>query len=55
MYGLNSQELRPVYDWVKTFEQHWTRQLDRIKERAERKAKEQTVTFLQPNPKRGSS
>ncbi len=55
VYGLNSQELRPVYDWVKTFEQHWTRQLDRIKERAERKAKEQIVTSQHPNPKRGSS
>jgi DNA-binding transcriptional ArsR family regulator len=37
-YELNLDPLRPVYDWVKTFEQHWDHQLDRIKERAERRA-----------------
>src|SRR5271157_2928865 len=29
VYQLNLDPLRPVYDWVKTFEQHWERQLDR--------------------------
>jgi DNA-binding transcriptional ArsR family regulator len=38
VYELNLDPLRPVYDWVKTFEQHWDRQLDRIKTRAERRA-----------------
>jgi DNA-binding transcriptional ArsR family regulator len=38
MYRLNAAELRPVHDWVKTFEQYWTHQLGQIKERAERKA-----------------
>jgi DNA-binding transcriptional ArsR family regulator len=37
VYGLNSDQLRPVYDWVKTFDRHWERQLDRIRDRAERR------------------
>ena len=40
MYRLNAEELKPVHDWVKTYEGFWTHQLDRIKERAERKATE---------------
>lgn len=40
MYRLNAKELKPVHDWVKTYESFWTHQLDRIKERAERKATE---------------
>ena len=37
VYALNHDQLRPVYDWVKTFEQHWEHQLDRIRARAERR------------------
>lgn len=40
LYRLNVNELKPVHDWVKTFERFWTHQLDRIKGRAERKAAE---------------
>jgi DNA-binding transcriptional ArsR family regulator len=40
IYELNGDRLRPVYDWVKTFERHWEHQLDRIRERAERRALE---------------
>jgi DNA-binding transcriptional ArsR family regulator len=40
VYRLNSAELKPVYDWVKNFEPFWSQQLDRIKERAERKVQE---------------
>jgi DNA-binding transcriptional ArsR family regulator len=38
LYQLNAEELKPVYDWVKPYEQFWTNQLDRIKLRAEQKA-----------------
>lgn len=41
MYKLNAAELKPVHDWVKTFERYWTHQLEQIKERAERRALEQ--------------
>ncbi len=40
LYRLNPQELKPVHDWVKTFERFWTSQLSRIKERAEKAAAE---------------
>jgi len=38
LYRLNAEELKPVYDWVKEFEQFWTHNLARIKQRAEQKA-----------------
>ena len=40
LYRLKAEELKPVHDWVKTYERFWTHQLDRIKERAEGKATE---------------
>jgi DNA-binding transcriptional ArsR family regulator len=45
MYRLNAAELKPVHDWVKTFERYWTHQLGQIKERAERKALEQVISI----------
>jgi DNA-binding transcriptional ArsR family regulator len=36
LYHLNGQQLKPIHDWVKTYERFWTQQLKRIKERAER-------------------
>ena len=39
-YRINGEVLKPVYDWAKTFERFWARQLDRIKQRAERTAGE---------------
>src|SRR4051812_32996000 len=37
LYKLNGERLKPISDWVETFECFWTHQLDRVKERAERK------------------
>src|SRR5262245_61026925 len=39
-YRVNGDGLRPIHDWVKTYERFWTHQLDRIKARAERTARE---------------
>ena len=39
LYQLNGQKLKPVHDWVKAYERFWTHQLKRIKERAERTAR----------------
>ena len=44
MYRLNAVELKPIHDWVKTFERYWTHQLGQIKERAERKALERMIS-----------
>ena len=40
MYRTNSEAIRPLYEWSKFFEQFWSHQLNRIKERAEAKARE---------------
>ena len=40
MYSLDAARLKPIHDWVKTYERYWTSQIGRIKERAERKAME---------------
>jgi DNA-binding transcriptional ArsR family regulator len=44
MYRLNAAELKPVHDWVKTFERYWTHQMSQIKVRAERKALERLIS-----------
>jgi DNA-binding transcriptional ArsR family regulator len=41
LYQLEAKELKAVHDWARKFEQHWSHQLDRIKERAERRARSQ--------------
>jgi len=40
LYRLNAEELKPIHDWVGAYERFWTHQLDRVKEKAERKATE---------------
>jgi len=40
MYKLDAAQLRPIHEWVRTFERYWNSQIDRIKERAEQKAME---------------
>jgi DNA-binding transcriptional ArsR family regulator len=42
LYRVNGETLKAVHDWLKTFEKLWTHQLDRVKERAERKARERS-------------
>jgi hypothetical protein len=37
MYRLNPKELKPVHDWVKTYERFWTHQLGNVKQRSEQK------------------
>jgi DNA-binding transcriptional ArsR family regulator len=43
LYRLKPQELKPVHDWIQTFERFWTDHLDSIKEAAERKAKQRAA------------
>jgi len=35
MYRTNAEAIRPLYEWTKTFEQFWSHQLLRVKERGE--------------------
>ena len=56
VYGLEGRELKHVYEWISKFERFWTHQLDRIRERAERQAREQRTSSQQPrHSKKGSS
>lgn len=43
LYRLNAKELKPVHDWVKTYERYWSHQISQVKERAERKVLERIV------------
>ncbi len=40
LYRLDAAPLQAVHEWASTFERFWTHHLDRIRERAERAAKE---------------
>ena len=40
-YRTNAEGIRPLHEWTKTFEQHWMHQLNRVKERAEAKIRNQ--------------
>jgi len=55
VYSLEAEKLKTVHDWVKAFEELWGHQLDRIKERAERRAREQTESPTPPKPRKGQS
>ena len=41
LYRTNAEAIRPLHEWTATFERLWANQLNRIKERAEKKMKEQ--------------
>src|SRR3974390_184190 len=49
MYRTNAEAIRPLYEWSKFFEQFWSHQLNRIKERAEAKARERETQFNEKN------
>src|ERR1700744_166730 len=42
MYRTNAEAIRPLHEWTGTFERYWQHQLNRIKERAEANARQQT-------------
>ena len=55
VYNLEAEKLKTVHDWVKAFEELWGHQLDRIKERAEHRAREQTESPIPLKPRKGRS
>src|SRR5262245_54485442 len=55
VYSLEAEKLKAVHDWVEAFEQLWSHQLNRIKQRAERRASEQTDSSTSLKPRRGQS
>jgi DNA-binding transcriptional ArsR family regulator len=55
VYNLEAEKLKTVHDWVKAFEGLWGHQLDRIKNRAEHRARDQTESPTPHKPRRGQS
>jgi DNA-binding transcriptional ArsR family regulator len=53
LYNLEAAQLKAVHDWVKTFEGLWSNQLNRIKMRAEQRAREQSQSPKPVNPRKG--
>jgi DNA-binding transcriptional ArsR family regulator len=53
VYNLEAEKLKTVHDWVKAFESLWDHQLDRIKRRAEQRAREQTESPVPLKPRKG--
>ncbi len=43
-YRTNAEAIRPLHEWTATFERYWSHQLNRVKERAERLAAQQSPT-----------
>lgn len=48
LYRLNPEQLKPVHDWLKTYERYWTHQIDRIRTRAEEKARRRQADAAEP-------
>lgn len=55
VYKLNAGGLKPIHDWVKTYERFWGDQLQRIKAAAEAKAASANQSSSKPLPKRSES
>jgi DNA-binding transcriptional ArsR family regulator len=55
VYNLEAEKLKTVHDWAKAFERFWGHQLDRIKERAEHRAREQSESPTPLKPRKGES
>ena len=55
VYSLEAEKLKTVHDWVKAVEELWGHRIDRIKERAEHRAREQTESPTPLKPRKGQS
>ena len=53
VYTLDAEKLKTVHDWVDAFKTLWTHQLNRIKEHAERRAREQNELPTPFKPRKG--
>jgi DNA-binding transcriptional ArsR family regulator len=51
LYRTNAHALRPMHDWTATFEQYWSHQLNRIRQRAEAAAALEQESSA-PSPRR---
>ena len=52
LYRTNAEAIRPLHEWTSIFERYWTNQLNRVKERAEKKAATRTSASDSNSPKK---
>jgi DNA-binding transcriptional ArsR family regulator len=50
IYSLNGDRLEPIHEWVKNYERFWTHQLERLKARAEQKARSGNSSHKERKP-----
>ena len=55
LYTLEAARLKHVHDWISKFERHWSHQLDRMKLRAERMARERHHESREPHRTKGTT
>jgi DNA-binding transcriptional ArsR family regulator len=55
IYNLEAEKLKTVHDWAKAFEKLWDHQLDRIKQRAEDRARVRAESPTPHKPRKGRS
>ncbi len=53
LYRLNAHAIKPVHDWASAYAHFWTHQVERIKERAERRILEELVRKPDTNKEAG--
>jgi DNA-binding transcriptional ArsR family regulator len=54
LYQTNAEAIRPLHEWTETFARFWRHQLNRIKERAERKSNPFGDSGKDFNPRRNN-
>lgn len=52
LYRTNADGIRPLHEWASEFERYWTHQLNRVKERAEKKAASRAAASDSSSPKK---
>jgi len=52
LYRTNADGIRPLHEWTSIFERYWTNQLNRVKERAEKKAATRAAALDSNSPKK---
>ena len=50
LYRTNAEGIRPLHEWAGEFERYWSHQLNRVKERAEKKAPARTAASHSSSP-----
>jgi DNA-binding transcriptional ArsR family regulator len=51
LYRTNAEGIRPLHDWTSEFQKYWSNQLNRVKERAEKRAADRASSAPKNNPK----